>query len=628
MAELKERQVVDGRYTLVSRIGSGGMADVWLAQDAHLGRQVALKVLHRRFAQDAEFVVRFRREAEAAAGLQHPNIVAIYDRGQVGDTFYIAMEYVRGQTLSEAIRGGLTPQQATAIIRDVLEAAGFAHQHGIIHRDFKPQNVIINPQGRAKVTDFGIAQAGASEITQTGSVMGTAHYLPPEQAQGLEITYSADLYSIGVMLFEAMTGRVPFQAESSVAVALKHVSESPPRPSSINPNVSPALDAVVLRALAKDPNQRFTSAEAFIAALDAAERDPGAAPGDTAVYAPLPPASILNEDEEKRRWLWWLVAGAIVLGLLIGFLATRSTTVTVPNVTNPFGTYLTLAQARAELAREGFELADVVRVERLVERDTVLEQDPPPGEADKDCAFLTLFCSNPPVTLTVSAGPGQAEVPNVAGLEQAVAVRRIETAGFEAAIETRPSDEVEAGIVIRTDPPGRTTVQQGSTVTLFVSSGPRMVRIPALVGIQRAAAEARLEALDLEADVEEREDQAPAGRVLEQTPAPGERVPVGTVVGLVVSSGIEEVDLPNLIGVARPDAVSTLRSIGLTPTVIEQETDDRSEANTILQQSPAPGSRVERGSSVQLIVGRYVAPTPPTPNPDDGGEGGEGTQTP
>lgn len=614
MAELREGQVVDGRYTLVSRIGSGGMADVWLAQDAHLGRQVALKVLHRRFAQDAEFVARFRREAEAAAGLQHPNIVSIYDRGQVGDTFYISMEYVRGRTLSEAIRGGLTPQQATAIVRDVLEGARFAHQHGVIHRDFKPQNVIIDAQGRAKVTDFGIAQAGVSEITQTGSVMGTAHYLPPEQAQGLEVTYSADLYSIGVMLFEALTGRVPFEAESSVAVALKQVSEPPPRPSSINPNVSPALDAVVLRALAKDPSQRFASAEAFIAALDAAERDPGAAPGQTAVYAPLPPAAV--DEEDRRRWLWWLVAAAVLLGLVIGFLATRSNTVEVPNVTNPFGTYLTLTQARAELANEGFELAEVVRVERVVQRDTVLEQDPPPGEADKDCAFLSLFCSNPPVTLTVSAGPGQAEVPDVVGLEEDVALRRIETAGFEAEVEREASEEVESGLVISTNPRGKATAQQGSTVTVVVSSGPRMVRVPALVGVQQAAAEARLEARDLEAEVVEREDEAPAGQVLEQDPAPGQRRPVGSVVRLVVSSGIPKVVVPNLVGSPRPDAVSALRAMGLVPSVVEEEVSDRSQSNVVLRQTPGPNSEVEQDSSVQLVVGRYVAP-PPEPEPED-----------
>ena len=621
MAELVQDQVVDGRYTLVTRIGSGGMADVWLAQDAHLGRQVALKVLHRRFAQDAEFVARFRREAEAAAGLQHPNIVSIYDRGQVGDTFYIAMEYVRGSTLAEAIRGGLTPQRATALVRDVLQAAGFAHQHGIIHRDLKPQNVMIDGQGRAKVTDFGIAQAGVSEITQPGSVMGTAHYLAPEQAQGLDVTYSSDLYSIGVILFEALTGQVPFQAESSVAVAMKQVSEVPPAPSSINPNVSPALDAVVQRALAKDPAQRFSSAEAFIAALDAAERNPGTAPGATAVYAPLPPVAPV--EEKDRRWLWWLVGAAVVLGLLIGFLATRSPTVEVPNVTNPFGTYLTLTQARAELANEGFELEDVRRVERQVPRDTVLEQDPPPGPADRDCAFLSLFCSNPKVTLTVSAGPGQAEVPDVVGLTEEVAVRRLDSAGFQVEVSRRQSDEVPEGEVIQTDPRPGATVQQGSEVTLIVSSGPRMVNMPPLIGLQRNVAEARLEARNLEFEVTEREDEAPAGEVIEQRPAPGQRIAVGTVVQLVVSSGVEQVTVPDLIGQLRPDAVSGLRGLGLVPQVTEQEVTDRSQQNVVVQQSPGGGTAVDAGSTVGLVVGRYVAP-PPTPEPTPGPEDEEG----
>lgn len=617
MAEMGEGQVVDGRYTVVSRIGSGGMADVWLAQDAHLGRQVALKVLHRRFAQDAEFVARFRREAEAAAGLQHPNIVSIYDRGQVGGTFYIAMEYVRGRTLADAIRGGLTPQQAVAIVRDVLEAARFAHLHGVIHRDFKPQNIILDGQGRAKVTDFGIAQAGVSEITQTGSVMGTAHYLPPEQAQGLEVTYSSDLYSIGVLLFEALTGRVPFEAESSVAVALKQVSEPPPRPSSINPNVSPALDAVVLRALAKDPAQRFANAEAFTAALDAAEQSPGAAPGETAVFSPLPPTDPLAEEEKGRPWLWWLVGGAVVLGLVIGFLATRSPTVEVPNVTNPFGTHLTLTQARAELAGEDFELDQVLRVERMVPRDTVLEQDPPPGEADRDCAFLSLFCKNPAVTLTVSAGPGQAEVPDVRGLEADLAVRRLESAGFQTELERRPSEDVAAGEVIGTAPAGGSTLQQGSTVTVVVSSGPRMVRVPPLIGVQQDVAQARLEARDLEVEVSEREDDAPAGQVLEQDPTPGQRVAVGTVIQLVVSSGVEEVAMPDLIDTLRPDAVAALRDLGLVPAVSEQEVGDRAQSNVVLQQSPSAGSALVQGDTVQLVVGRYVPPPQPEPDPGD-----------
>ena len=289
MPELSEGSVVDGRYRVLRRIGSGGMADVWLAEDQHLQRQVALKVLHARFAQDREFVERFRREAESAAGLNHPNVVSVYDRGEVDGTYYIAMQYLEGRSLKELIDIGLTPEQSVYLIRQVLEGARFAHRHGIVHRDLKPQNVIVDAEGKATVTDFGIARAGASEITQTGSVMGTPHYLSPEQAQGMDVTSVSDLYSIGVILYEALTGRVPFEADSAVAIAMKQVSQAPQRPSSINPQVSPALDAVVMRALEKDPGQRFQSAEAFIAALDAALRDPGAQGSATAAFAPLPP---------------------------------------------------------------------------------------------------------------------------------------------------------------------------------------------------------------------------------------------------------------------------------------------------------------------------------------------------
>src|SRR6201999_537664 len=224
------------------------MADVWLAEDTHLQRRIALKVLHRRFAQDREFVMRFQREAEAAAGLQHPNIVSVFDRGDWDGTYYIAMEYVDGPTLKQLIDSGITLEQGVAVIRQVLQAAGYAHRQGIVHRDLKPQNVIVDPEGKAVVTDFGIARAGVSEITQTGSVMGTPHYLSPEQAQGEEVTPVSDLYSIGVMLYEALARRAPFEGESALAVAMKQVSQAPQRPSSINPQISPALDSVVMRA--------------------------------------------------------------------------------------------------------------------------------------------------------------------------------------------------------------------------------------------------------------------------------------------------------------------------------------------------------------------------------------------
>ena len=303
--EIGENSVLDSRYRLLQKIGSGGMADVWLAEDTHLQRRVALKVLHRHFAQDREFVERFRREAEAAAGLQHPNIVAVYDRGEVEGTFYIAMQLLEGHSLKELIDAGLSPEHAVLLIRQVLEAAGFAHRHGIVHRDLKPQNVIVDAEGKATVTDFGIARAGASEITQAGSVMGTPHYLSPEQAQGMDVTAVSDLYSIGVMLYEALTGRVPFEADSAVAIAMKQVSQAPQRPSSINPQVSPALDAVVMRALEKDPGPALPERRSLHRRPRRRPPRPRRAGQRTAAFAPLPPvvatAGEVDGDATPRR---------------------------------------------------------------------------------------------------------------------------------------------------------------------------------------------------------------------------------------------------------------------------------------------------------------------------------------
>src|ERR1700761_462176 len=411
-------------------MGGGGMADVWLAEDRHLQRRVALKVLHRRFAQDREFVMRFQREAESAAGLQHPNIVSVFDRGEWDGTYYIAMQYVEGPTLKQLIDSGISLEQAVAVIRQVLQAAGYAHRQGIVHRDLKPQNVIVDPEGKAVVTDFGIARAGVSEITQTGSVMGTPHYLSPEQAQGFEVTAVSDLYSVGVMFYEALTGRVPFEGESAVAVAMKQVSQMPQRPSSIQPRVSPSLDAVVMRALEKEPGARFQSADAFIAALDQAMRDPGGAGRGTQSFAALPPVVVAEGaegEEDPNRRNWWIIAAlvAILIGALIGILLSQDTSTDVPSVEGS-------SQQRAEeiLEQHGFTVNQPpIQVERPIEAGTVLEQDPTPsppgGKAEEDCSFLTLFCSKPGVTLTVSIGPGEGVVPGVAGLSPEEAAKKL-----------------------------------------------------------------------------------------------------------------------------------------------------------------------------------------------------------
>ncbi len=615
MPEVSEGSVLDGRYRVLQRIGSGGMADVWLADDSHLQRRVALKVLHARFAQDREFVERFRREAEAAAGLQHPNVVAVFDRGDVDGTYYIAMQYLEGRSLKQLIDSGLGIEEAVKLIRQVLEGARFAHRHGIVHRDLKPQNVIVDADGKATVTDFGIARAGVSEITQAGSVMGTPHYLSPEQAQGMDVTAVSDLYSVGVMLYEALTGRVPFEGESAVAVAMKQVSVAPQRPSSINPKVTPALDAVVMRALEKDPGQRFQSADAFIAALDAALRDPGATGGGTAAFAALPPvvatpeegAEAEDDPEEARRKRnrrrWLLVAAAVLIGALIGFMLTRDTTTEVPNVT---GNQLNVAIAL--LQQDGFAVGDVNRVEREAAENTVLEQDPaaspPSKEAELDCSFLSFFCSKPEVTLTVSAGPGSAKVPSTAGLSRAEAETALEEAGFGSQVETVNSENVEEGLVVHSDPSGGETATRGSDVVLTVSSGPKLAKVPVLVGAQRSFAVQQIRGRGFVPSVEEEESSAPTGEVIRQSPDAGSELGAGSSVSIVVSRGEETAEAPNVIGKLRADAVEMLRAAGLKPAVQEQETEVPSQVGRVTDQFPPPGAELKPGSTVTVVVGK------------------------
>lgn len=603
MAEVNEGSVVDGRYRVLERLGAGGMADVWLAEDSHLHRRVALKVLHRRFAQDREFVERFRREAEHAAGLSHPNVVAVYDRGEYDGTYYIAMQYLEGPTLKRLIDNGLTPQQSVPLIRQVLEAARFAHRNGVVHRDLKPQNVIVDPDGKAVVTDFGIARAGISEITQTGSVMGTPHYLSPEQAQGQEVTAVSDLYSIGVMLYEALTGRVPFEGESAVAVAMKQVSQQPLRPSSVNPSVSSALDGVAMRALEKDPGQRFQSADAFIAALDAAMREPGG-PG-TAELAALPPIvadeQADGEERRRRRWLIAAAVAAVVIALLAALALTRDNSTDVPSVTgNPLNVAIALLQ------QDGFSVDEVKRVERDAPRNEVLEQDPTVGEAPLDCTLI-FFCSKPSVTLTVSAGPGSSKVPGVANLSRAEATARLTAAGFQVTVENVTNDSVEEGFVVRSEPSGGTTATNGSTVTIFVSSGPKLVNVPVLVGSQRAAAVERIRGRGLEPAVAEEESSATAGEVISQSPEAGSRVTTGSQVTIVVSAGEAKATVPNVIGKERREAVEEVREAGLTPVVEEEETEIPEQVGRVIDQFPPPGRELEAKEEVTLRVGKAAA---------------------
>lgn len=626
MTEVADNTLVDSRYLIVRRIGSGGMADVYCAEDTHLGRQVALKVLHRRFAQDQEFVERFRREASAAAGLQHPNVVGVFDRGRHDGTYYIAMEHLPGRTLKEVVttEAPLAQERVVDLGTQILQAAGFAHRHGVIHRDFKPHNVIMDDQGGVKVTDFGIARAGASEMTETGSIMGTAQYLSPEQAQGHAVTAASDLYSIGVMLYEMLAGRLPFEGDSAVSVALKHLSEAPPPISQFRPDVSPALESVVMAALAKDPAHRWQSADDFAEALQAAgtQLEHGGNAQDTAAFAPvpaaevpprvLPPPATLTEPppERGRRWPWFTIG--LLTVALAGFLIylvvaglTAADTKEVPRVVGR-----QLLQARQILERSGFEVEES-RVRSQAPFDQVVDQDPNPrAKADEGST----------VVLEVSGGPGTVRVPTVRGLPQAVAIEALDKRDLKATVDRRPSESIEKGIAVRTVPAAGESVDRGERIQLFVSSGPEQVDVPDVTGLSRDSAQDLLTKAGLEPAVEEKESEEPEDDVISQNPAGGTEVDRGSTVTITVSTGIEKVSVPNVVGLSRRDAVSQLREVGLVAAPREVDVTDPSQDGVVTDQRPAAGIELEKGKQVVIMVGVLiqddtVTPTEPGSSP-------------
>ena len=637
MAEVKDDTIVDGRYRITGRIGSGGMADVYCADDTHLGREVALKVLHRRFSQDEEFVERFRREASAAAGLQHPNVVGVYDRGSHDDTWYIAMERLHGPTLKQILREEAPLDQVRAIdlTVQVLTAAGFAHKRGVVHRDFKPHNVIVGIGDAVKVTDFGIARAGASEMTETGSIMGTAQYLSPEQAQGQRCDARSDLYSIGVMLFELLTGEVPFVGDSAVSIALKHVSEPAPVVSTLR-DVHPVLEAIVARALVKDPSGRFQSAEEFVLALDDARRAiaSGAPAGEgTTRFAPVGPPPATNgfgpaggdpdpdAAEERNRKKWPFIALAL-LALALAAFAVFSALSSPDQVRVPRLVGLDVERATDRLERQGLK-ADVEERSSRQAVGTVVDSDPERGKRVDDGST---------VTLVISSGPGEVDVPDVEGFSEGRAQKTLAQVGLKFQSKQQSSSSVPAGRVIRTSPPAGRSVPTGERVILVVSSGPAEVSVPGVVGLTQSSASAQLEARGLVAAPQEVESDEPEGEVLRQSPGEGARVAEGSTVTITVSKGRALVAVPDVTGQSAASARGELAAAGFNVSVSTRETSTKSEDGDVLSQSPRGGAERARGSSVTIVVGKYKKPADeeepddgsnlPDPPPDEQGTGG------
>jgi serine/threonine-protein kinase len=660
-----ERIVLNDRYEIQNRIGRGGMADVFLARDVLLDRPVAIKVLFPEYATDPNFVERFRREAQAAANLNHPNIVSVYDWGKYSNTYYMAMEYVQGRTLADILRanGHVSSVQAAEIASEVSAALAFAHKNGVVHRDIKPANILIGSAGAVKVADFGIARAmnsaAESNLTQVGSVMGTATYFSPEQAQGAQPDPRSDLYSLGIVLYEMVAGHPPFTGENPVGIAYKQVHDAPKPLNQLVADVPRPFEAIVAKLLAKKPEQRYPDADALrddlrrfrsgepvqaLAGVIPTGPPPAAVATTTmprttaqpatppaaaaAAYqtaqttalpqtrpAPPPPEAYIPPN---RNGLYAVLGFIAVIVLVVGGIllyngltgddASSTTTTTVAGVAVPNVVGLDLVAAQAELEALGLAIEPVATANDAVPENQVYETDPPVGTLVQPDSIVKLVY-NPPKE--------PQPVPNVVGQNLEEAKRILTAAGFVVADPptTETSDQPK-DTVIRTEPAADELLKPGATVVVVLSAGPDSQTIPNVVGQAQDAAKSLLEGkpfLFVVTIQPEASDKVASGSVIRTDPEVGGELAPGSPITIFVSTGIEQVAVPPVVGLTEAQAKNQLTAKGLTAnvTLVNVPAGDPNDGR-VISQSPTAGNLVAPASAVGLQVGRAVAPVTTT----------------
>jgi len=595
------------------------MADVYLAHDDVLDRDVALKIMSGRYSADDEFVERFRREAQSAAALSHSNIISIYDRGASEDgTYYIAMEYLPGGTLKDRIlkRGALMPRTAAAVALQIAEALRAAHHAGVVHRDIKPHNVLITDAGDVKVGDFGIARAATSDtMTKTGLILGTAHYISPEQAMGDPVGPQSDLYSLGVVLYEMLTGTLPYDAETSLGIAMKHVNGHFTPPREINPEVTEGMNAVTVRLLAKNPGDRYADADELIedlervldglepAALEATRVMNRVAPAGTAQQTPVAPAppAEAKEVKRRRRWPLFLLPLLLLLALLgggaytLGLLPDLTPPAQVPDLTDA----ASVREAQG-IAGEDFEVREVDREDSEEPVGAILSQDPEPGgEAERGSEISV-----------VTSARQVAEVPAVRDETRADAERILRGVGFEVDERTEESSAEYEGYVMEQNPRGGVTAEVGSTVTITVGEGPGTVEVPDVANIMPVQARGILEeaGLRLGSQSTTPSDSVPEGSIVSQSPKAGSEAEPGSSVAVTISSGPSQVTVPDVTGQDWITAAQNLQTAGLSVNRNVTMVPSNRPENEVLSTNPEAGTQVPPGTTVTLTTSQGPQP--------------------
>ena len=665
---ITQGMMIADRYEIIGKIGAGGMSDVYKAKDTTLGRYVAIKVLKSEFSEDMNFVTKFRTEASSAAGLEHPNIVNIYDVGSENEFHYIVMEYVEGITLKTYIekKGQLSFKEAVSIAIQVGRGIEAAHNKGIIHRDIKPQNIIISTEGKVKVTDFGIAKAATSN-TINSDVMGSVHYTSPEQARNGYVDGKSDIYSLGIVMYEMVTGRVPFNGDTTVAVAIQHLQEEMESPKTYAPDLPISMEKIILKCTQKNPDRRYESITALLSDLRKALINPTE---DFVVIAPIPQdkTRVIGMDEvnkikqktgniyvdeaalvesamreenaeepddaeesddydeeedidptmDKAITILGIGAGVVIVILIIVILVNflggfgsknknqdtqQNTATTVTETQKTTEGDIEVIDLRGLTFEDAKEILNAAGL-GIKRAGTIASDEYEEGEIVNQTPEAGSFVdAKTTIEVVISSGPAMVEIPSVKGLDETSAYNKLVNAGFKPVKELEYSDSVEIGYVISQSPAGSSLGNEGDLVTIVVSQGPKLVKVPNVVNLKQenatsALTEAGLKVGEVTTDYS---DKIEKGNVISQSVSADTQAAKGSTVNLVVSLGKKQVEVTNVVGQTKDNAVKALKDIGLNATIKEAYSDTVA-AGTVISQSVSSGSKVEIGSSVEIVV--------------------------